>query len=677
MKQENKGILKKGWCICLAIIAIILLFGTPTLAHDGWEVTLDFSEPNGAGDTVWFGEDSTASDGLDHFDYSESPPPPVPYLYAYFDAGITQSPYEKLLNDTRNYPDSDKVWDLYVTVETLSLPTTVTINWYNPISTTEYDHIDLSLYTTGWTKIADMHLVSTVQFIATSSTPYHLQIICHVNQPPTSADKTVTTNEDITYTFLSTDFDFNDDDTAIYDDQLEKIKITQLETKGSLELSGVDVTLDQEISRADIDAGNLKYTPALNENGVTYTNFKFMVSDGIDYSTVAYTMTIDVTDVNDAPVVTDIPDQTIAEGSTFTTITLDNYVSDVDNTDAEMTWTYSGNTALTVNMVNRIATITIPNADWNGAETITFKATDPGALFDQDAATFTVTAVNNAPTANPQSVTTNQDTTIEITLTGSDIDGSISKYTIATLPSYGDLWDGITQITTIPTDLIVNIVQYQPHTGYSGSDSFTFTVTDDGTPLPAQTSSPATISITIITVNQINVKYQWNLISLPVDATISKADIIVRYNGQNYTWAQAVSEGIVLNTIYNWQRGTTQAYGFTTSTLLPGEGYWMWAYHDCEVLIANSAVGTGHITDLQTSWNIMGLPCSTPLATAGLITTYDGHDHTWTQAITENIILGFIYGWNSSLQRYTLTTTFESGEGYWMYAYVGCTLKQT
>ena len=69
----------------------------------------------------------------------------------------------------------------------------------------------------------------------------------------------------------------------------------------------------------------------------------------------------------------------------------------MDNTDAQMTWTYSGNTQLTVSIVNRVATISIPSADWNGSETITFRATDPGSLYDEDAATFTVTAVNDAP----------------------------------------------------------------------------------------------------------------------------------------------------------------------------------------------------------------------------------------------------------------------------------------
>jgi len=91
------------------------------------------------------------------------------------------------------------------------------------------------------------------------------------------------------------------------------------------------------------------------------------------------------------PVVTDIPDQTIDEGGSFATINLDDYVSDADNTDDEITWTYSDNSELTVSIdSNRVATIGTP-ADWSGAETITFTATDPALLSDSDAATFTVT----------------------------------------------------------------------------------------------------------------------------------------------------------------------------------------------------------------------------------------------------------------------------------------------
>ena len=87
-----------------------------------------------------------------------------------------------------------------------------------------------------------------------------------------------------------------------------------------------------------------------------------------------------VTAINDAPVVLDIPDQTVAEGVAFATINLDNYVTDVDNLASEMTWSYAGNVELSVSIVNRVAIVTAPSPDWNGFETITFTATDPGGL---------------------------------------------------------------------------------------------------------------------------------------------------------------------------------------------------------------------------------------------------------------------------------------------------------
>jgi hypothetical protein len=114
---------------------------------------------------------------------------------------------------------------------------------------------------------------------------------------------------------------------------------------------------------------------------------------GTSGGTMNYSYDILPSSVNEAPEVTDIPDQTVNEGETFATINLDDYVSDPDNTDAEMTWTYSGNTELSVSIDgSRVATIGIPGAEWTGAETITFRATDPGALWDEDGATFTVLA---------------------------------------------------------------------------------------------------------------------------------------------------------------------------------------------------------------------------------------------------------------------------------------------
>ena len=135
------------------------------------------------------------------------------------------------------------------------------------------------------------------------------------------------------------------------------------------------------------------------------------------------TATFTVTGVNDPPVVTDIPDQTIAEGASFTTINLDDYVSDVDDDDAELIWSHSGSVELTVAIVDRVATITIPDVDWNGSETITFKATDPDLLFDEDPAIFTVDGENDAPVLDPIGpMDTDELAPLMFTATANDID---------------------------------------------------------------------------------------------------------------------------------------------------------------------------------------------------------------------------------------------------------------
>ena len=185
-------------------------------------------------------------------------------------------------------------------------------------------------------------------------------------------------------------------------------------------------------------------------------------------------VTFTVTPVNDAPVVSDIPNQTIAEGATFATINLDNYVSDIDNSDIQMTWTYSGNTQLTVSIVSRVATITIPNSDWNGAETITFRATDPGSLYGQDAATFTVTGVNDAPVITDipdQTIAEGSAfTTIALDNFVSDIDNADNQM----------VWtsSGNIELTVSIVNRIATISP--PNADWNGSETITFRATDPG-----------------------------------------------------------------------------------------------------------------------------------------------------------------------------------------------------
>ena len=123
------------------------------------------------------------------------------------------------------------------------------------------------------------------------------------NTAPTASHATVPTDEDVPYTFKAADFKFADDDAG---DELASVTIVTLPAAGELELNGSAVLEGATVAASAI--GMLEYTPAANANGDDYASFMFRVSDGTDESADAYTMTVDVTAVNDpatgAPVVT-------------------------------------------------------------------------------------------------------------------------------------------------------------------------------------------------------------------------------------------------------------------------------------------------------------------------------------------------------------------------------------
>jgi len=92
--------------------------------------------------------------------------------------------------------------------------------------------------------------------------------------------------------------------------------------------------------------------------------------------------------------------------------------------------------------------------------------------------------VNRAPTATTQALTLAEDTTTAMTLAGSDPDGDALSYRVLTSPAHGTL-------TGTPPALT-----YRPAANWSGSDSFTFDVSDGTASSPA-----ATVSLTVTPVN--------------------------------------------------------------------------------------------------------------------------------------------------------------------------------
>ena len=111
-----------------------------------------------------------------------------------------------------------------------------------------------------------------------------------VNSAPAAADKTLTVAANIASAVVASDFGFSDVNAG---DTLQKIQITKLPLKGALKVSGIAVTLSQQILVANL-AGNLTFTPYWDESGTGYANFEFKVSDGLAYSATAKTITLDV-----------------------------------------------------------------------------------------------------------------------------------------------------------------------------------------------------------------------------------------------------------------------------------------------------------------------------------------------------------------------------------------------
>ena len=134
-----------------------------------------------------------------------------------------------------------------------------------------------------------------------------------VNDAPAGTDSTVTTSEDTAYAFATTDFGFTDPSDSPANNLLA-VKINTLPGAGTLKDNGVAVVAGQSVSAADITAGNLQFTSALNANGMGYASFTFQVRDdggaangGSDLDQSPNTMTLNVTPVNDAPTFVSTP----------------------------------------------------------------------------------------------------------------------------------------------------------------------------------------------------------------------------------------------------------------------------------------------------------------------------------------------------------------------------------
>ncbi len=223
---------------------------------------------------------------------------------------------------------------------------------------------------------------------------------------------------------------------------------------------------------------DLTYTPAPDFTGAD--SFSFLVTDGFGDSVPA-TVSVTVTPVNTRPIANG---QALAtQQDTALSLTL---TGDDDDGDS-LSFTVSeppAHGALSGDAPNLTYT---PDESFVGIDTFGFTVSDAAATSLPALVHVVVTALspeNVAPAADAKAVTTEEDSAVTVTLSGSDPEGSALSFSLASVPQHGSLSGTAPNLT------------FMPAPDFFGSDSFTYKVNDG-----AFDSALATVSVTVTPVD--------------------------------------------------------------------------------------------------------------------------------------------------------------------------------
>jgi large repetitive protein len=218
-----------------------------------------------------------------------------------------------------------------------------------------------------------------------------------------------------------------------------------------------------ELGEVDARTGIARYTPPADFVGTD--SFAFQVSDGEATSTPAV-VTLQIAAVNDAPVVSSVAFTVQEDGQ------VSGVLAAMDPDGDALTITVvaePGSGQLVAYDPDRGTFTYAPTPNFEGTDTLRFQASDGVLTSSIATATFTVNPVNDAPVAQDLGVAAQEDTPLQIELTGEDVEVDSVTVALRMAPTHGTLTD---------FDAETGLVTYTPAEDFSGTDVFTYRVSD-------------------------------------------------------------------------------------------------------------------------------------------------------------------------------------------------------
>ncbi|MCK5344771.1 MAG: hypothetical protein KAR20_15265, partial [Candidatus Heimdallarchaeota archaeon] len=96
--------------------------------------------------------------------------------------------------------------------------------------------------------------------------------------------------------------------------------------------------------------------------------------------------------------------------------------------------------------------------------------------------------------------------------------------------------------------------------------------------------------------------------------------------------------------------------------------YYIWA-EDSAGNGNKSATQQFTIEEPEGGWQLISEPVSSSIPLSSLTVIYNSTSYTWTDAVSAGIVDPNVFGWSGTLQTYTIASTIDPGQGYWLYAY--------